>query len=157
MDDITEVGMVAEDVTLVAKDLNEVSLYDIEEKVKVLISVPSLDTGVCQAETRKFNEELGKRKNVKGIIVSKDLPFASKRFCEAEGIQNVEAYSDYRYSDFGKEFGVEMVDGALKGLLARVVFVLNQENKIVHVEAAEDILKEPNYDAVLEAVDKLIS
>ena len=141
----------------VSKDLNEVSLYDLEAKVKVLISVPSLDTGVCQAETRKFNEELGKRPEVMGLIISRDLPFASKRFCEAEGIENVVALSDYRYGDFGKEFSVEMVDGALKGLLARVVFVLNEKNEIVHTEMAEDILKEPDYEVILEKVDSLLA
>jgi thiol peroxidase len=157
VDDVPVAGAQAEDVTLVSKDLNEVSLYDIEEKVKVLIAVPSLDTGVCQAETRKFNEELGKRKDVMGVIVSKDLPFASKRFCEAEGIDNVVALSDYRYGDFGQDFGVEMTTGALKGLLARVVFVLDGDNKIALTEFAEDILKEPNYEAILAKVDELLA
>lgn len=157
INDVPEVGVIAEDVTLVSRDLNEVSLYDIEEKVKVLIAVPSLDTGVCQAETRKFNEELGKRNNVLGAIISKDLPFASKRFCEAEGIENVVALSDYRYGDFGKDFGVEMATGALKGLLARVVFVLDSENKIVLREAAADILKEPDYATILAKVDDLLA
>lgn len=157
IDDVTEAGVEAEDVTFVTKELNEVSLFDIAEKVKVLISVPSLDTGVCQAETRKFNEELGKRENVIGIIVSKDLPFASKRFCEAEGIQNILTVSDYRYGDFGKEFGTEMVEGALKGLLARVVFVLDANNQVVHTEMASDILEEPNYDVILAKVDELLA
>jgi thiol peroxidase len=157
IDDVSEPGVRAEDVTLVARDLNEVSLYDIESKVKVLISVPSLDTGVCQAETRRFNTELGKRKGVTGIVVSKDLPFASKRFCETEGIENVMTLSDYRYGDFGKDFGVEMVEGALKGLLARVVFVLDEKNKIVHTEVSNDILEEPNYEKVLAKVDELIA
>lgn len=157
VNDLPAPGVTAEDVTLVTKDLNEISLYDIEEKVKVLIAVPSLDTGVCQAETRRFNEELGKRKDVLGAIVSKDLPFASKRFCEAEGIENVVALSDYRYGDFGQDFGVEMTTGALKGLLARVVFVVDENNKIVMTEAAEDILKEPNYEAILAKVDELLA
>jgi len=156
VDDVTEVGVVAQDVTFVTKDLNEVSLFDIEGDVKVLISVPSLDTGVCQAETRKFNAELGKRNGVKGLVISKDLPFASKRFCETEGIENIITLSDFRYGDFGKEFGTEMAEGALKGLLARVVFVLDKNNKVVHTEVSNDILEEPNYDNVLAKVDELI-
>ena len=155
-DDIPAVGMEASDVTFVSRELNEVSLHDIESEVKVLISVPSLDTGVCQAETRKFNAELGKRNGVKGLVISKDLPFASKRFCETEGIENIITMSDYRYNDFGKEFGVEMVEGALKGLLARVVFVVDKDNKIVHTEVSGDILEEPNYDNVLAKVDALL-
>jgi thiol peroxidase len=156
VDDVTEAGVTAEDVTFVTKDLNEISLFDIEGDIKVLISVPSLDTGVCQAETRKFNTELGKRNGVKGLVISKDLPFASKRFCETEGIENIITLSDYRYGDFGKEFGTEMAEGALKGLLARVVFVLNKDNKVVHTEVSNDILEEPNYDNVLAKVDELI-
>lgn len=157
IDDVTEVGVMAEDVTLVSKDLNEISLYDIDSNVKVLISVPSLDTGVCQAETRRFNTELSKRNGVTGIVISKDLPFASKRFCETEGIENIVTLSDYRYGDFGKEFGTEMVEGALKGLLARVVFVVDKDNKVVHTEVSGDILEEPNYDNVLAKVDELLA
>lgn len=156
IDDVTEPGVLAEDVTFVTKELNEVSLYDMDGDVKVLISVPSLDTGVCQAETRRFNSDLSKRNGVKGIVVSKDLPFASKRFCETEGIENIVTVSDFRYGDFGKEFGTEMVEGALKGLLARVVFVLDKDNKVVHTEMSGDILEEPNYDNVLAKVDELI-
>ena len=156
VDDVVEAGVLAEDVTFVSKDLNEVSLYDIEGDVKVLISVPSLDTGICQAETRRFNSELGKRNGVKGLVISKDLPFASKRFCETEGIENIITLSDYRYGDFGKEFGTEMVEGALKGLLARVVFVVDKNNNVVHTEMSNDILEEPNYSNVLAKVDELI-
>tara|TARA_R110002050_G_scaffold204327_1_gene339578 strand:- start:65394 stop:65906 length:513 start_codon:yes stop_codon:yes gene_type:complete len=156
IDDVVEVGGVAEDVTFVSTDLNEVSLYDIEGDVKVLISVPSLDTGICQAETRNFNTELGKRDGVVGLVISKDLPFASKRFCETEGIKNIVTLSDYRYGDFGKEFGTEMVEGALKGLLARVVFVVDKNNKVVHTEVSGDILEEPNYANVLAKVDELL-
>ena len=156
IDDVVEPGVLAEDVTFVTKDLDELSLYDIDYNVKVLISVPSLDTGVCQAETRRFNEELGNREGVLGLVVSKDLPFASKRFCETEGIKNIMTVSDYRYGDFGKEFGTEMVEGALKGLLARVVFVVDRDNNVVHTEMAPDILEEPNYDVILAKIDELI-
>lgn len=156
LNDVTEVGVEAEDVTFVNKDLNEVSLFDLEADVKVLISVPSLDTGVCQAEARKFNEELSKRSDVLGLVISKDLPFASKRFCETEGLSNILIMSDYRYGDFGKDFGVEMVEGALKGLLARVVFVLDENNMVVYSGISNDILEEPDYDAILTVVDNLL-
>ena len=90
----------APDFTFVRSDLSEASLLDdYNGKIKVLIAVPSLDTGICQMETRKFNEELSKREGVQGIVISKDLPFAMNRFCEAEGIKNVIIGSDYRYSD----------------------------------------------------------
>ncbi len=156
VNDVTEPGKEAEDVTFVTHDLNEVSLHDLESKVKVVISVPSLDTGVCKAEARRFNEEIGKRKDVLGIVVSKDLPFASKRFCETDGITNIMAVSDYRYGDFGREFGTEMTEGALKGLLARVVFVIDENNMVVHTEMSSDILEEPDYDAILAKVDLLL-
>jgi len=156
IEDVTEAGVMIQDTTLISKALDEVSLHDLGSDIKVLISVPSLDTGVCQAETRHFNAELGKRNGVLGVVVSKDLPFASKRFCETEGIDNVITLSDYRYGDFGKDFGVEMVEGALKGLLARVVFVVDKDNKVVHTEVSSDILEEPNYDNVLAKVDELL-
>lgn len=156
LEEFPAVGTKAEDVYYVKANLDEESLYDIDSKVKVLLAVPSLDTGVCQAETRKFNAELGKRKGVTGLVISKDLPFASKRFCEAEGIENIITGSDYRYGDFGKEFGVEMIEGALKGLLARSVFVLDEENTIRYAELVPEILDEPNYEAALKAVDELL-
>lgn len=157
IDDVTEPGVVVADITMVDKDLNEISLHDIEAKVKVIITSPSLDTSICQAEARKFNVEVGSREGVKGVFVTNDLPFASKRFCETEGIKNITTLSDFRYGDLGKELGVEMVDGALKGLLARTVFVLDQNNKVVLTEVTSDILEEPDYDKVIAKVDELLA
>lgn len=153
---IPEVGKKAFDFTFVKTDLTEGSLYDLEEKVKVILSVPSLDTGVCQIETKKFNEKLSALDGVMGIVISKDLPFAMKRFCETEGIKNVFSGSDYRYQDFGQEFNVEMIDGPMKGLLARAVFVLDKENTIKYAELVPEITQEPDYDKAIEAVKSLL-
>ncbi len=156
LDPLPEVEENAFDFTFVKTDLSESSLYDFEDKIKVVIGVPSLDTGICQRETREFNERLAKKEGVIGIIISKDLPFAMKRFCEAEGIENVISASDYRYQDFTREYGTEMLDGPLKGLSARAVFIIDKENKIRYVELTKDIIEEPNYDNVINALDALL-
>lgn len=153
---IPDEGKKAFDFTFVKTDLTESSLYDYDDKIKVLISVPSLDTGVCQAETRKFNEKLAGLSGVIGIVVSKDLPFAMKRFCEIEGIENVISGSDFRYQDFAQEFNTEMTDGPLKGLLARAVFVVDKEHTIHYSELVPEITQEPNYDKALEVVKSLL-
>ncbi|RMG25727.1 MAG: thiol peroxidase [Bacteroidetes bacterium] len=155
--EIPEVGENALDFTFVKADLSEASLVDdYDGKIKVLIAVPSLDTGVCQMETRKFNEELAKRNGVEGIVISKDLPFAMKRFCEAEGIENVTIASDYRYSDFIHEYNTEILSGPLKGLSARAVFVVDKDNKIRYAELVPEIAQEPQYDKALAVVDELL-
>ena len=146
----------AEDFTYVKNDLKEESLYDLEDIIKVIIAVPSLDTGTCATETRKFNEKLAAKKGVIGIVISKDLPFAQRRFCETEGIKNVMAVSDYRYNDFTENYNTEMLDGALKGLSARAVFVLDQDNVVKYVELVSEISSEPDYDKVMAAVEVLL-
>ncbi|MCI4667580.1 MAG: thiol peroxidase [Bacteroidia bacterium] len=157
IDDIPLAGIEAPDFTFVKSDLSESSLYDdYEGQVKVLIGIPSIDTGVCQAETRKFNQEIEKREGVVGIVLSKDLPFAHKRFCEAEGINSVIAGSDYRYKDFMTSFNTEILSGPFKGLSARAVFVVDQNNKIAYSELVPEIGEEPEYDKVLAAVDSLL-
>lgn len=153
--DIPEVGEIAPDFTVVKRDLMEVSLFDIEGKNKVILALPSVDTKICAMESVKFNKALSQIEDVEIIAVSKDLPFALKRFCEAEGIENMISCSDFRYGDFGNEFNVEMVNGPLKGLLARAVFVLDKENRIKYMEVVPEITREPNYEAALEAVKAL--
>jgi thiol peroxidase len=152
---IPEVGEVAPDFTFVMSDMTEKSLYDFEGLNKIILSMPSLDTGICALETKKFNEAVGKLDNVVCLAVTKDLPFALKRFCGAEGIENVKAVSDFRYSDFANEFNLEMVNSPLKMLLARAVFVLDKENRIQYVELVPDITYEPEYEKALEALAKL--
>ncbi len=144
-------GDMAPDFSYVKEDLSEGTLHDHGNHKKVIIAVPSLDTGVCQMETRQFNQKLGGKDGVKGIVVSKDLPFAMKRFCAAEGIEDVEIASDFR-GNFAESYKTLMTDGPLKGLSARVVFVVDGDNKIVYREVVDDITHEPNYDAVLEAL-----
>lgn len=156
LDPLPEVNENAFDFTFVKTDLSEGTLYDYDDKIKVLLGVPSLDTGICQTETRKFNERLGGMEGVVGIVISKDLPFAMKRFCETEGIANIISASDFRYTDFTREYGTEMIDGPLKGLSARAIFVIDKENKIRYVELTPEITVEPNYDAVIEAVKSLV-
>jgi thiol peroxidase len=155
LEELPGVNQDAFDFTFVKTDLSESSLYDFDGKVKVLIAVPSLDTGICQRETRQFNERLNDKAGVVGIVISKDLPFAMKRFCETEGLTNIVSASDFRYLDFTREYGTEMVDGPLKGLSARAVFVVDQNNKIRYVELTPDIILEPNYDKIMEVVNQL--
>lgn len=157
-DDIPEAGEKASDFTFVKEDMSEASLFDdFEGKIKVLIAVPSIDTGICQMETRKFNEELGKRgQGVVGIVVSQDLPYALKRFCGAEGITNIVTGSDFRYKDFINEYNTEILSGPMKGLSARAVFVVDKSNTIRYSELVPEIAQEPQYEKALAAVDKLL-
>ncbi len=152
---IPEIGEIAPDFTYVQSDMIEKSLYDLQGLNKIIISLPSIDTGICALETKKFNEAVSKLDNTVCLAISKDLPFALKRFCAAEGIENLKAVSDFRYSDFANEYNVEMVNSPLKTLLARAVFVLDKTNKIVYTELVEDITYEPNYEKALAAVAKL--
>ena len=153
--DLPEVGEIAPDFTVVKRDLTELSLFDIENRNKVILSLPSVDTKICAMESHKFSEALGKIENLDVICISKDLPFALKRFCEAESLDNLISCSDFRYGDFGNEFNVEMVNGPLKGLLARAVVVLDKDNRIKYFEMVPEITREPDYDAALEAVNAL--
>ncbi len=152
---IPEIGAIAPDFTYVRGDLSEKSLSDHGDRVKIIIAVPSLDTGVCQTETKRFSKELSSRKEAVGIVVSKDLPFAMKRFCATEGIENIENASDFR-GNFTERYKTAMADGKMKGLSARVVFVLDGNNEVKFVEMVDDITHEPNYDAALEVVDNLL-
>ncbi len=152
--DLPTVGSKAPNFMYVKQDLSESSLEAHGNKKKVIIAVPSIDTGVCQMETRRFNQELSKHKDVVGLVVSKDLPFAMKRFCAAEGIENVEIASDFR-GNFTSQYNTEMQDGLMKGLSSRAVFVLDGNNTITYVELTNDITEEPNYDAAMQAVDSL--
>lgn len=153
---LPKAGAKAEDFTAVKTDLSEVSLYDFEGKVKVLLGVPSLDTGTCALETKTFNQKLAAKEGVVGLVISKDLPFAQRRFCETEGIKNVVALSDFRYNDFCNDYKTELLTGALKGLSARVVFVVDKANVIRYVQLVPEIGQEPNYDEVMAAVEELL-
>ena len=148
-----KVGDNAPDFNLTGSDMAPITKQSLAGKKKVLVVVPSLDTPVCQTETRKFNEQatsLGD--NVVVVIASADLPFAMKRFCAAEGLSNVKTGSDVRDRDFGKRWGVAIADGPLQGVTARAVFVIDENDKITYSELVPEIAQEPNYEAALAAL-----
>jgi thiol peroxidase len=147
-----KVGDTAPAFRLVAKDLKDVSLADYAGKRKVLNIVPSLDTAVCATSTRKFNEKAGGLSNTVVLVISADLPFASSRFCAAEGLTNVVTLSTLRGREFMKGYGVEIASGPLAGLCARAVVVLDERDKVVHAELVPEIAQEPGYDAALAAL-----
>lgn len=148
---LPEVGQKAQDFTLVATDLSDKSLSDYKGKNVILNIFPSINTGVCATSVRKFNEEAANLDNTVVLCISKDLPFAQAQFCGAEGIENVVMLSDFRTS-FGEEYGVELKDGPLKGLLSRAVVVINSEGDIIYKEQVPEIGQEPNYAAALKAI-----
>ncbi len=140
-------GSVAPDFTLTARDLSDVSLNDFQGKRIVLNIFPSLDTDVCAASVRRFNQEIAGYPNTVVLCVSKDLPFAAARFCSVNGITNVETVSAYR-SDFGKAYGVELVDGPLRGLFARAVVVIDKDGRVLGTSLCKETTEEPDYDFV---------
>ncbi|MDR2823783.1 MAG: thiol peroxidase, partial [Prevotellaceae bacterium] len=143
--ELPKTGDNAPDFKLVTGELAEISLKDFVGKRVVLNIFPSIDTGVCATSVRKFNEWAAAQENTAVICVSKDLPFAAGRFCGAEGLQNVITASDFRYNTFGADYGVLMVEGALKGLLARSVVAIDENGKVVYTELVPEITTEPNY------------
>ena len=145
-------GQNAAAFSLVAADLSNKSLKDFAGKRKVLSIVPSLDTPVCAASTRKFNERASKLPNTVVLVISADLPFAMQRFCTVEGLQNVIPLSLMRGREFMKNYGVEILDGPLAGVAARAVVVLDESDKVIHAELVAEIKTEPNYDAALAAL-----
>lgn len=138
--------------TVVGTDLAEFSASDLGGKRVVLNIFPSVDTGVCAQQLRSFNKKAAELSNTAVIGVSADLPFAQARFCGAEGIENVKTYSSFR-SQFGKDLGVELVDGPLEGLLARAVVVTDEQGTVIHSELVSEIGEEPDYEAALKALD----
>jgi thiol peroxidase len=145
-------GDAAPDFNLTGGDLKDVSLKDYAGKRKVISIVPSLDTPTCAKSTKEFNERASAAVNTVVLVVSADLPFAQKRFCGAEGLSNVVSLSTLRGRDFHGRYGVDIQDGPLKGLTARGVVVLDENNKVVHSELVPEIAQEPNYDAALAAL-----
>ena len=150
--DLPAVGSAAPDLRLTAGDLSDVTLADYAGKKKLLNIVPSLDTGVCAASTRKFNEAMAGRDDAVALVISADLPFASSRFCSAEGITNVVNLSMMRSRNFGKDYGVLIEDGPLAGITARAVVVLDAENKVLYTQLVPEITQEPDYDSALAAL-----
>ena len=149
--ELPQKGAQAPAFTLTGVDLKDVGLGEWKGKKKILNIVPSLDTAVCATSTRKFNENGGQLPNTVVLVVSADLPFAMKRFCTTEGLQNVVSLSMIRGKNFAKDYGVLLTDGPLAGLSARAVLVLDENDKVIHSELVPEIGQEPNYDAALAA------
>ena len=148
---LPKVGDTAPAFTLVDKSLVEKSLSDFAGVQKILTINPSYDTGVCQATARHFNKAVAGREGVAVLTISADLPFAQKRFCEADGIEGVTTLSSFRTS-FVRDYGLEMTGGPLKGLAARAVIVLDANDVVKHVELVSEVVNEPNYDAAIAAL-----
>ena len=145
-------GQQAPDFLLVDGDLNNVSLDNYKGKKKLLNIVPSLDTPTCALSTKKFNENAKSRSDTVFLIISADLPFAMKRFCSAEGADNIIPLSMMRSRKFAKDYGVLIEDGPLAGITARAVIVLDKNNKVIYTELVPEIANEPSYDKALAAL-----
>lgn len=148
------VGKQASDFTVIDSDMKPVKLSDYGDKIKILSIAPSIDTPVCANQTRRFNQEATKLNDKISVLsISVDLPFALKRFCGAEGIDNVDTLSDHKDTDFGLKYGFLIEEFRI---LARGIVILDQENIIRYVEYVPEIGEEPNYDKALEEVRKLV-
>lgn len=150
--DLPKVGSTAPDFTLVASDLKPVRYQDYSGKNIILNIFPSVDTGVCATSVREFNKRAASLNDSVVLCISKDLPFALKRFCGAEGIDKVIALTDFRNEGFSKNYGVELIDGGFKGLCARAIVVIDKQGKVKHTELVPQIGQEPNYEAALKAI-----
>lgn len=148
------VGAPAPKFNLVKQDLSAIDNAALKGKTVVLLTVPSLDTPVCAIETKKFNEHASSIPGVCVLVASCDLPFAVKRFCAAEGIENVHGVSDIRDRSFGSRWGVEIAEGPLTGITARAAFVIGKDGNVKYAELVPEIADEPNYDAILSAASK---
>ena len=148
---LPKVGHDAPLFTLTKSDLSSVSLSEFKGKKVILNISPSLDTGICAASIRKFNVEATNNEAIM-LYISKDLPFAHKRFCEAEGIENVISLADYKDSNFADAYNTLIVDGPMAGLHSRVVIVINEDGKVAYTEQVPEIVQEPDYTKALAAL-----
>ncbi|HRY73513.1 MAG TPA: thiol peroxidase [Spirochaetia bacterium] len=150
-------GAKAPNFRLTRADLSDATLADFAGKVKVLNITPSLDTSVCALSAKRFDAEAGKLKGLVVLNVSRDLPFAAGRFCKSEGLSNIVTLSEMRDRAFGRDYGVEIADGLLAGLLSRAVVVLDAQDRVVHAEQVPEIGQEPDYGKALEAAKKALA
>ncbi len=146
-----EVGNNAPIVKVVTPDLQEKTIGGENNKAQLIIAVPSLDTPVCDAEARRFNQEVAKYENIDAVVVSMDLPFSSAKFCNVAGISNLSVGSDFRHKAFSRNYGILIADGTLEGLCARALFVISKDGKIVYKQIVPEITAEPNYEEALQA------
>ena len=150
--ELPKVGSKAPDFQLVKTDLSIASLADFAGSKLVLNIFPSIDTGTCATSVRTFNADASTLENTKVLCISRDLPFAQKRFCGAEGLENVINLSDFKTGSFGKEYGLEIVDSVFSGLHSRVVIVLDENGIIKYTEQVPEIADEPNYELALASL-----
>ncbi|MDQ1245389.1 MAG: thioredoxin-dependent peroxiredoxin [Campylobacterota bacterium] len=122
------------------------------DRVQVIVTVPSIDTPICSAQSKRFDDEIKKFPEVDMTVVSMDLPYADDRFCKGQGIQNISIASDFAYGEVGENYGVVVTGGELKGLLIRAIFIVGKNGRIIYQEIVKDINKEPDYNKVMEAI-----
>jgi thiol peroxidase len=149
--DLPEIGAKAPDFSLVSGKLKNVSLATYSGKRKLLSIVPSLDTPTCAASTRIFNQKASGLENTVVLVVSADLPFAQSRFCQVDGLKNVIPLSTFR-SSFAEDYGIKIIDTILKGLTARAVVLLDENNRVTYTELVADVAEEPDYESILMAL-----
>lgn len=149
---LPNVGDVAKDFELIKSDLSPAKLSDYKGQRVVLNIFPSVDTGICAQSVREFNKKAADLTNTKVLCISRDLPFAQARFCGAEGIENVETLSDFATGDFGKNYGLDIVDGVFANLHSRAVVVLDEEGVVMYTEQVPEIAQEPNYEAAMKVL-----
>lgn len=147
-----KIGDKINEFSLTANDLSEVSLKDLSQKNIILNIFPSLDTPTCSMSVMKFNQEAANLTDCLVLCISKDLPFAQARFCGANNIKNVTTLSAFRNGDFARQLGIDIIDGPIRGLLARSVFVLNDKREVIYAELVPEITQEPNYAQCLKAI-----
>ena len=145
-------GSKAPDFSLVKSDLSSLSLADLKGKKLVLSISPSLDTSICATSVRKFNQIAAEKENTMVLAITKDLPFASGRFCTTEGITNVVTLSGFRDTSFGKSYGIDIIDGSFKGLYARSLVVVDENGIVTHSQLVPEIAQEADYDSALAAL-----
>ncbi|MBN1111437.1 MAG: thiol peroxidase [Bacteroidales bacterium] len=150
--ELPTIGTLAKDFKLTATDLSTKTLNDFKGKKLVLNIFPSIDTGTCAASVRNFNNEAANLENTSVLCISRDLPFAQGRFCGAEGIENVVMLSDFNTGQFGKDYGLEIIDGPLAGLNSRCIVVINPEGKVIYNQQVAEITEEPNYELALASL-----
>lgn len=150
---LPQVGEMAPDFSLIQTDLSKVNLAHFAGSRLVLNIFPSIDTGTCATSVRQFNAKAAALTNTKVLCVSRDLPFAQKRFCGAEGIENVINLSDFVDGHFGQDYGLTIADSVLAGLHSRVIVVIDENGKIIYTEQVGEIADEPNYDGAIAALN----
>jgi len=149
---LPEIGEIAKNFHLVGTDLSTKTLDSFSGKTLILNIFPSVDTGTCAASVRNFNKTAADLENTLVLCISRDLPFAQKRFCGAEGIENVVMLSDFKTGQFGQDYGLEILDGSLAGLHSRCIVVIDPAGKVVYTEQVPDIVDEPDYDKALARI-----